>query len=92
VPDDDGYDFGKGAGFYVDATQPPFAKRFRMWSYVTDELPTLVAAEFPADLARQSIMRPEWRAKSTPSFCKPLRTPLDFASNASIGHDIESRR
>ena len=56
VADADGYDFGKGAGFYVDATQPPFAKHFRMWSYVTDELPTLVAAEFPADLARQSIM------------------------------------
>ena len=56
VADADGYDFGQGAGFYVDATQPPFAKHFRMWSYVTDELPALLAKEFPADLARQSIM------------------------------------
>ena len=56
VPDADSYDFGKGAGFYVDATQEPWAKNFRMWSYVTDELPQLVAAEFPADMERQGIM------------------------------------
>ena len=56
VANDEAYDFGQGAGFYVDATQPPFAGQFNMWSYVTDELPALVAAHFPADLARQSIM------------------------------------
>ena len=58
VPDDpDGaYDFGLGAGFYVDATQTPFANHYRMWSYVTDELPALVAAHFPVDMTRQSIM------------------------------------
>lgn len=58
VPDDpDGaYDFGLGAGFYVDATQAPFATHYRMWSYVTEELPALVAAHFDADLNRQSIM------------------------------------
>ena len=56
VPDDDAYDFGKGAGFYVDATEEPWAKNFRMRSYVEDELPALIAAEFPvADLARQGI-------------------------------------
>ena len=56
VPDEDTWDFGKGAGFYVDATQAPWATHYRMWSYVTEELPALVGAEFPADLARQSIM------------------------------------
>ena len=58
VPDDpDGaYDFGLGAGFYVDATQAPFADNYRMWSYVTDELPALVRAHFPVDTARQGIM------------------------------------
>lgn len=58
VPDDPAgaYDFGLGAGFYVDATQPPYATHYRMWSYVTDELPALIAAEFPADMGRQSIM------------------------------------
>jgi len=57
VPGDanNAYDFGLGAGFYVDATQEPFARNYRMWSYVTDELPKLVAAEFPADMGRQSI-------------------------------------
>ncbi len=50
------YDFGLGAGFYVDATQAPFAHHYRMWSYVTEELPALVAAHFPADMGRQSIM------------------------------------
>ncbi|UZK71164.1 S-formylglutathione hydrolase [Sphingomonas sp. S1-29] len=56
VPDDDGYDFGKGAGFYVDATQAPWAVNFRMRSYVEDELPGLIAAQFPmADMARQAI-------------------------------------
>tara|TARA_R110000787_G_scaffold20580_21_gene61210 strand:- start:2092 stop:2934 length:843 start_codon:yes stop_codon:yes gene_type:complete len=53
---DGAYDFGLGAGFYVEATQPPFATHYHMWSYVTEELPALVAAEFPADMARQSIM------------------------------------
>jgi len=55
VPDADGYDFAKGAGFYVDATEQPWAKHFRMWSYVTEELPALIAAEFPADMDRQAI-------------------------------------
>lgn len=55
VPDDEGYDFGKGAGFYVDATEAPWAKNFRMYSYVTKELPGVVANSFPADMDRQGI-------------------------------------
>ncbi|WP_430980904.1 S-formylglutathione hydrolase [Stakelama marina] len=56
VPDEDGYDFGKGAGFYVDATEKPWAANYRMRSYVEEELPTLIAAQFPmADMTRQSI-------------------------------------
>jgi len=58
VADDTGgaYDFGLGAGFYVDATEAPFNEHYRMWSYVTGELPELVAARFPVDPERQSIM------------------------------------
>lgn len=56
VPDEDRWDFGKGAGFYVDATEAPWSTHFRMWSYVTAELPALVADAFPADMTRQSIM------------------------------------
>lgn len=57
VPGDpaNSYDFGLGAGFYVDATQQPFARHYRMWSYITDELPKVIAANFPADMTRQSI-------------------------------------
>jgi S-formylglutathione hydrolase len=55
VPDAEAYDFGKGAGFYVDATEEPWSRNFRMWTYVTEELPALVAAQFPIDMGRQGI-------------------------------------
>jgi S-formylglutathione hydrolase len=55
VPDTEAYDFGKGAGFYVDATEQPWSKHFGMWSYVTEELRALVAAEFPVDINRQGV-------------------------------------
>ena len=57
VPDDPAgaYDFGLGAGFYVDATEAPFATHYKMYSYVTDELPDSVASAFPVDLERQGI-------------------------------------
>jgi len=55
VPNDEAYDFGQGASFYVDATQQPWSKHFRMWSYVTEELPALLASECPVDMDRQAI-------------------------------------
>lgn len=56
VADAEGYDLGLGAGFYVDATEEPWARHYRMWRYVTDELPALVEEHFPAlDLGRQGI-------------------------------------
>ena len=55
--DDAGWDFGLGAGFYVDATEEPWSAHYRMYSYVTRELPALIAAKFAvADTSRQSIM------------------------------------
>jgi S-formylglutathione hydrolase len=53
---DGAYDFGLGAGFYVDATQAPFARNYRMWSYVTEELPELIVEHFPVDPKRRSIL------------------------------------
>lgn len=91
VPDDSGWDFGQGAGFYVDATEEPWRANFRMKSYVEDELPALVAAEFPvADLTRQSIfghsmgghgaltiaLRNQGRFKSVSAFA-PIASPLN---------------
>lgn len=56
IPDEpDNWQFGKGAGFYVDATQEPFAKNYQMYSYITQELSELVASKFPLDMSRQSI-------------------------------------
>jgi S-formylglutathione hydrolase len=90
VPDDEAYDFGKGAGFYVDATQAPWAANFRMRSYIEQELPALVAANFPADMTRQGItghsmgghgaltiaLRNPGRFRSTSAF-SPIVSPLD---------------
>ena len=57
VPDaTDEYDFGKGAGFYVNATQEPWAKNYRMYAYIVDELPGLIAGKVGgADMGRQGI-------------------------------------
>lgn len=56
VPDDkENWQFGQGAGFYLDATAAPYDRNYRMFSYVTEELPALVAKEFPADMERQAI-------------------------------------
>ena len=56
VHDAEGWDIGLGAGFYVDATQAPWSSHYRMWTYVTQELPALLAADFPMlDLSAQAI-------------------------------------
>jgi S-formylglutathione hydrolase len=55
VADDEAYDLGKGAGFYVDATQQPWAPHFQMWTYVTKELPALIGENFSIDMTRQGI-------------------------------------
>ena len=90
VPDDEAYDFGKGAGFYVDAVREPWAKHFRMRSYVEQELPALIADAFPVDMDRQGIsghsmgghgaltvsLRNPGRFRSTSAFA-PIVSPLN---------------
>ncbi len=95
VPDDDAYDFGQGAGFYVDATEGPWSEHFQMRTYIEDELPGLIADNFPADMSRQGITghsmgghgaltialhNPE-RFKSVSAFA-PIASPL----NCPWGH------
>ncbi len=89
------YDFGLGAGFYVDAIQTPFAQHYQMQSYIETELPEIIAANFPADMSRQGIMghsmgghgaltislRNPGRYKSTSAFA-PIVSPL----NCPWGH------
>lgn len=90
VPDDEGYDFGKGAGFYVDATAAPWSTHFKMRSYIERELPELVASHFPLDMERQGItghsmgghgalttsLRNPGRFRSTSAFA-PIVSPLN---------------
>lgn len=53
--EDDAYDFGSGAGFYVNATQDPWKTNYRMYEYVTKELPAVIDANFPTEKGKQSI-------------------------------------
>ena len=53
--EDDDYDLGSGAGFYLDATQEPWSRRYRMYSYITQDLQALIAEHFPADMGHQGI-------------------------------------
>lgn len=55
VANDENYDLGQGAGFYVNATQSPWAPHFRMWDYVATELPALIGENFAVDMDRQAI-------------------------------------
>lgn len=97
VPDEPegAYDFGLGAGFYVDATEAPFAQHYRMREYIEEELPLLISQHFPADMARQGIMghsmgghgaltislRNPGRFKATSAFA-PIVSPM----NCPWGH------
>ncbi len=80
VPSDPegGWDFGLGAGFYVDATEAPYAANYRMDSYVTRELPALVARHFSADLTRQGITGHSMGGHGALTLA--LRNPGRFAS------------
>jgi S-formylglutathione hydrolase len=91
VPDDPegAYDFGLGAGFYLNATREPFARHYRMRDYLENELPGIIEANFPADMARQGItghsmgghgaltisLRNPGRFRSTSAFA-PIVSPI----------------
>ena len=55
VPDDEAYNLGQGAGFYVNATQAPWVTNFAMWDYIAQELPALIGSRFAVDPERQAI-------------------------------------
>ena len=84
VPDDaaGAYDFGLGAGFYVDATEAPFDQHYKMRSYIEDELPQLIAANFPADMERQGIMGHSMGGHGALTIS--LRNPGRFASTSAF--------
>ena len=84
VPDDaeGAYDFGLGAGFYVDATQAPFDTHYRMRDYIETELPALIAAHFPADMQRQAIMGHSMGGHGALTIS--LRNPGRFRSTSAL--------
>lgn len=76
------YDFGLGAGFYVDATEQPFAAHYRMRSYIETELPAIIAEQFPADMARQGIMGHSMGGHG--ALTTALRNPARFRSASAF--------
>ncbi len=84
VPDDSeaAYDFGLGAGFYVDATQTPFDQHYRMRDYIENELPAIIAAHFPADMQRQAIMGHSMGGHGALTIS--LRNPGRFRSTSAL--------
>ncbi|MGS1095375.1 S-formylglutathione hydrolase [Aquamicrobium terrae] len=88
VPDEkDNWQFGFGAGFYVDATEAPYARNYRMYSYVTGELPALVAAHFPADMGRQGIFGHSMGGHGALTIA--LRNPDRFASCSAFAPIVQ---
>jgi S-formylglutathione hydrolase len=97
VPDEDNWQFGSGAGFYVDATEAPYDANYRMYSYVLEDLPAVIVANFPVDMSRQGIfghsmgghgalvmaLRNSQRFRSCSAFA-PIVNPstADWAANA----------
>jgi S-formylglutathione hydrolase len=78
VADAPGYDLGQGAGFYLDATEPPWSAHFRMEAYVVDELPRVVEATFPLDGARRGVFGHSMGGHGALTLA--LRNPALFAS------------
>lgn len=76
------YDFGLGAGFYVDATQAPFDQHYHMRDYIENELPAIIAAHFPADMQRQAIMGHSMGGHGALTIS--LRNPGRFRSTSAL--------
>ena len=89
VPDDEAYDLGQGAGFYLDATREPWAKHFRMRSYI-EGLPALLARDFPLDLERQSITGHSMGGHGALTFA--LREPARFRSVSAFAPIVAPSR
>jgi len=82
VPDDDAYDLGQGAGFYLDATEAPWATHFNMYSYITRDLPAVLKDNFAGDWERQSIMGHSMGGHGALTIW--LKNPDIFASASAI--------
>jgi S-formylglutathione hydrolase len=82
------YDFGLGAGFYVDATETPFVQHYKMRAYIEEELPTLIAENFPADMGSQGIMGHSMGGHGALTIS--LRNPGHFKSTSAFAPIVSS--
>ena len=88
VPDEkDNWQFGSGAGFYLDATQAPFDRNYLMYTYLAEELPALIASEFPADMTRQGITGHSMGGHGALTIA--LRNPERFASCSAFAPIVQ---
>ena len=86
----DSYDFGLGAGFYVDATEAPWSRGYRMYSYITKELPADVAAAFPVDATRAAIFGHSMGGHGALTIA--LKNPRDYKSVSAFAPIASSIR
>ena len=86
----DAYDFGSGAGFYVDATEVPWSVNYRMYSYVTRELPALVAEHFPVDEVRTGVFGHSMGGHG--ALVAALRNPRTFRSVSAFAPIVSPMR
>lgn len=82
VPNDDAYDMGQGAGFYVDATQGPWNKNFKMWSYINEELFDVITGIAPIDPAKRGICGHSMGGHG--ALISAIRNPDQYASVSAI--------
>jgi S-formylglutathione hydrolase len=82
VPDEEVYTLGQGAGYYIDATQAPWSRNYRMWSYVTEELPKVIAEVAPFDTTRKSIMGHSMGGHG--ALVAALRNPKEYRAVSAI--------
>ena len=88
IPDEkDNWQFGSGAGFYLDATEPPYDKNYNMYSYIIDELPGVIEKYFDIDMSRQSIFGHSMGGHG--AIVMALRNPKKFKSCSAFAPIVE---
>ncbi|APO74914.1 S-formylglutathione hydrolase protein [Rhizobium etli 8C-3] len=88
IPDElTNWQMGKGAGFYLDATEEPWAENYRMYTYITEELPTLLAKQFRVDMSRQGIFGHSMGGHG--ALTMALRNPDRFRSCSAFAPIVE---
>ena len=87
IPDDDAYDLGQGAGFYLNATQSPWKENYKMWDYLVLELPSLIEKNFSVNTSNQSVMGHSMGGHG--ALVMALRNPKKFKSCSAFAPIVE---